>query len=84
MGISAARNFNLLYINLDIIWLCFFLTLLWVTKRRTALVVGLVAGLLYFIVDYGYFYLVLNTRVVTGANTFWLQISCKLLPGKVN
>jgi hypothetical protein len=84
MGISAARNFNLLYIGLDIIWLCLFLTLLWVTKRRTALIVGLAAGLLYFIVDYGYFYFALNTRVVTGANTFWLLLWMSFTYGITN
>jgi len=84
MGIAAARNFNLLYISLDIIWLCLFLTLLWVTNRRTALVVGLAAGLVYFIVDYGYFYLALNTRVVTGANTFWLLLWMSFTYGITN
>ena len=74
MGISAARNFNLLFISLDLIWLCLFLALLWVFKRRTALVVGLTAGLFYFIVDYGYFYAALNTRVVTGGDTFWVLL----------
>jgi hypothetical protein len=74
MEISAARSFNLLYIYLDLTWLLIFCGLLWFTRRRTALVVGLLAGVLYFLVDYGIFYLVLGTRVVTGASTFWLLL----------
>lgn len=74
MEISAARSFNLLYIYLDLIWLLLFCGLLWATRRRTALVVGLLAGVLYFLVDYGIFYQLLGTRIVTGASTFWLLL----------
>ena len=84
MEIAAARSFNLLYIILDLIWLCIFCGLLWTTKRRTALVVGLLAGLLYFIVDYGIFYSALHTRVVTGASTFWLLLWMSFTYGITN
>ncbi len=79
MEITAARTFNTLYIYLDIVWLLLFCSLLWVFNRRLALFVGLVAGVLYFLVDYGIFYLVLNTRVVTGMEPFnllfWMSFS---------
>jgi hypothetical protein len=84
MEISAVRTFNLLYIYLDLIWLCLFLVLLWVTKNRMALVVGLAAGVLYFLVDYGIFYSFLHTRVVTGANTFWLLLWMSFTYGITN
>ncbi len=66
MEIVAARTFNLLYVILDLIWLLFFCSLLWQQRKRTALWVGLVAGVIYFLVDYGIFYLALGTRSVTG------------------
>jgi len=41
-----------------------------VAKRYQAAIVGLLGGVLYFLVDYGIFYLALGTRVVTGADPF--------------
>ncbi len=53
--------------------------MLFASKRRRALVFGLLGGLLYFAVDYGIFYLALGSRVVQGARTgpflFWLSMS---------
>jgi hypothetical protein len=74
MQIVAARTLNTLYIFLDIAWLALFCSLLLVFKRRLALLVGLLAGLLYFLVDYGIFYRLLGTRSVQGANTFWFLL----------
>ena len=74
MDIMAARSFNTLYVYLDIVWLLFFCALLWWMKKRTALVVGLAAGVIYFLVDYGLFYLVLDTRIVTGMAPFQLLL----------
>jgi hypothetical protein len=74
MDIVAARTFNTLYICLDIAWLILFCSLLLVFKRRLALLVGLLAGVLYFLVDYGYFYRILGTRVVQGADPFWFLL----------
>jgi hypothetical protein len=54
------------------------------TKRQIALIVGLIAGIIYFAVDYGYFYIFLNTRVVTGANTFWLLLWMSFTYGITN
>lgn len=84
MEISAIRSFNSLYVFLDLIWLVLFCVLLWTTKRRTALLVGLFAGILYFLVDYGIFYLFLNTRVVTGASPFWLLLWMSFTYGITN
>jgi hypothetical protein len=74
MDYTVARTFNTLYIYLDIAWLVIYLGILFFTRRRLALLVGLAAGLLYFIVDYGGFYLVLGTRQVQGANPFWFLL----------
>ncbi len=84
MEIYAVRSFNSLYIYLDLAWLALFCSLLWITKRRTALVVGLFAGVVYFLVDYGIFYLVLKTRVVIGASTFWLLLWMSFTYGITN
>jgi hypothetical protein len=77
--VIAARTMNSLYIWLDIAFLCVLFAVLLYTKRYQALIAGLLAGVLYFIVDYGIFYLALGTRQVTGANTLvfllWLSMS---------
>jgi hypothetical protein len=74
MDLNVARTFNTLYIYLDLLWLAIFIVILWTLRRRLALVVGLLAGLLYFFVDYGIFYLALGTRTVTGTDPFWLLL----------
>ncbi len=79
MEIIPNRVFSSLYIILD----CIFLTVLLIhfirTKRYIPLIVGLLGGVLYFLVDFGGFYLILGTREVVGANTalflFWLSMS---------
>lgn len=77
--IVASRTLNELYIYLDIAFLIILGAFLWFTKRRVAFFFGIAGGLLYFAVDYGIFYLALNTRTVTGANTelflLWLSMS---------
>jgi len=84
MEISAARTFNMLYIYLDLVWLCVFCALLWVTKKRLALVVGLAAGVIYMLVDYGIWYSILGIRVVTGADPFWLLLWLSFTYGITN
>jgi len=74
MQIIAARALSTLYIYLDIAWLVLFCGLLFYFKRRLALVVGLLAGVLYFVVDYGIFYRLLGTRTVQGADPFWFLL----------
>ncbi len=74
MEVIAARSFNTLYIVLDIVWLAVFALILLRFRRYLALIVGLVAGVIYFIVDYGIFYRALGTRVVEGASPFWFLL----------
>lgn len=77
--VVPARSLNYLYIWLDIAFLVLFMALLvWRKKYLTALF-ALFGGILYFLVDYGIFYLALGTREVHGANTaaflLWLSMS---------
>ncbi len=74
MEVIAARSLNSLYIYLDLAWLLLFCGLLFHFKRRLALAVGLLAGVVYFLVDYGIFYRFLGTRVVEGADPFWFLL----------
>ena len=64
-GITPTRNFNLLYIILDSIFLVVLLGLLIYQKKYVTLIWSLIGGVLYYIVDYGYFYLISASRVVT-------------------
>jgi len=79
MDFTVSRTFSSLYIILDIAWLLVFIVTLLYFKKRVAVIVGLLAGILYFLVDYGIFYQLLVTREVTGADPFlfllWLSMS---------
>jgi hypothetical protein len=70
----VARSFNSLYVFLDIGWLIVLAILLLSHRRYLAVIVGLVGCVIYFAVDYGYFYHILGTRQVTGASTFWVLL----------
>lgn len=84
MDYTVARTFSSLYIILDIIWLLVFFGSLIYFKRHMAVIVGLMAGLVYFLVDYGIFYLLLGTRQVSGADTFWLLLWLSMSYGFTN
>jgi len=84
MDFAAARTFNSLYIILDIVWLLLLAGLLLYLKRRMAVIVGLLAGVLYFLVDYGIFYHLLGTRQVQGADPFWLLLWLSMSYGFTN
>ncbi len=79
MEIIPSRVFNVLYIYIDIVWLFIFLAILLYFKRYLAAIAGFIGAILYFIIDFGVFYLLLGTRVVEGANPatllLWLSIS---------
>ncbi len=79
MDYLVARELNTLYILLDIMFLLLLGLVLLKLKKKTAFFFGLAGGIIYFIVDYGIFYLLLGTRQVHGANplTFllWLSMS---------
>lgn len=82
--VIAARSLNGLYIVLDILFLLFLAIILVVTRRRVALFFGLAGGILYFLVDYGIFYLALGTRVVTGADPLWFLLWLSMSYGFTN
>jgi hypothetical protein len=79
MDYTVARTFSTLYIILDIIWLLILAGILLYLRKRLAVIVGLLAGVLYFVVDYGVFYWLLGTRQVVGADPLllllWLSMS---------
>ena len=84
MEVIPARVLNGLYIWLDIAFLCFLLILLLVRKKYLAALFGAFGGLLYFIVDYGGFYLLLHTRTVEGADPFWFLLWLSISYGFTN
>ena len=84
MDYTVARTFSSLYIGLDIAWLLIFAGLLLFFKKRQALIAGISAGVLYFLVDYGIFFQFLGTRHVEGANTFWFLLWLSMSYGFTN
>jgi len=79
MDVTAARTFPTLFVWMDCTWLVVLAVILLWRKKRLAVLVGLLGGALYFLVDYGVFFLALRTREVTGADPFllllWLSVS---------
>jgi hypothetical protein len=84
MDVVAARTLNYLYIYLDIIWLVVFTIVLLTNRRYTALIVGLIGGIIYFAVDFGIFYVLLGTRGVDGADPFWFLLWLSMSYGLTN
>ncbi len=78
--ITPTRNFSLTYIILDSIFIVAFCMLLFFKKRYATLVWALLGGLIYFIVDYGYFHWISQSRTITyngnqsEAITFWVLL----------
>lgn len=64
-NINPTRNFNLTYIVLDSIFLLVLLGLFVYQKKYITTFWSLFGGVLYFIVDFGYFYAISHSRVVT-------------------
>ena len=64
-NITPTRNFNLLYIILDSIFILLLIGLLAYQKKYLTLFWSLFGGVIYFLVDYGYFYWISGSRVVT-------------------
>jgi hypothetical protein len=79
MDYLVARELSTLHILLDILFLIFLFYLLIHKKMYIALMFGIAGAVIYFIVDYGIFYLLLQTRQVDGADPMyfllWLSIS---------
>lgn len=84
MDFTVARTFSSLYIILDIAWLLIFAGSLLIYKRRLAVIVGLLAGVLYFAVDYGLFFQLLGTRQIAGADPFWFLLWLSMSYGFTN
>ena len=83
--IIARRQFAPLYIWLDTAFLiAFTLILLWKKKYMTVLV-GLVMGVVYMLVDYGIFHLLLHTRSISeGHSLFWVLLWMSMSYGFTN
>jgi len=84
MDFSVSRTFSSLYIILDILWLLIYLAILLYFRRRLAVIVGLLAGLVYFVVDFGIFYKLLGTRQINGADPFWFLLWLSMSYGFTN
>jgi hypothetical protein len=84
MDFVVARTFNSLYIVLDIFWLLIYAGLLLYFRKQQAIIVGLAAGVLYFLVDYGVFYQLLKTRQVEGTDPFWFLLWLSMSYGFTN
>ncbi len=74
MDFTVARTFSSLYIILDIVWLLVLAGFLLYLKRRMAVLVGLLASVLFFLVDYGVWYQLLGTRQIEGGDPFWVLL----------
>jgi hypothetical protein len=81
---TVARTFTSLYILLDLVWLVVYAGILWHFRKLTAIAVGLVMGVVYFLVDYGIFYEALGTRQITGADPFWFLLWLSMSYGFTN
>ncbi len=86
LAITPTRTFNLLYILIDSLFIVFFLGILLWKKRKAAFWFSIFGGILYFIVDFGYFYIISRSRVVkidyvecnalyTGLVLLWMSLS---------
>jgi hypothetical protein len=81
---TVGRTFSSLYIILDIAWLLSYAGILLAFKKRTAVVVGVIMGVVYFLVDYGYFYHLAGTRHVEGADPLWFLLWLSMSYGFTN
>lgn len=86
MQITPTRNFNLLYIILDTLFIIVLLGLLVYKKRNLTVLFALFGGILYTLVDFGGFYLLSHSRIVfingiqqdvlnTFLVLFWMSMS---------
>ena len=81
----ARRQFSPLYILLDIVFLVAYLGLLLWKKKYMTVLVGLVMGAVYLLVDYGIFHLVCHSRSITeGYSLFWVLLWMSMSYGFTN
>ena len=73
MEIIAKRQFDPMYMWLDIAFLILFAALLVVKKKYATVAVGLFFGAVYMFVDYGIFHLATGSReIFNGYSLFWV------------
>lgn len=53
-------------------------------KKYMTVLVGVIMGIVYMLVDYGIFHLVCNTRSITGGNLFWVLLWMSMSYGFTN
>ena len=83
--IIARRQFDPLYIWLDIAFLVLFAALLLIKKKYATLIVGVIFGFVYFAVDYGIFHLVFHARTISeGYSLFWVLLWMSMSYGFTN
>lgn len=82
--IIPSRSMNHLYIYLDIAFLVFFMSLLIYKKRYCTAIFALCGGLLYFAVDFGIFYKLLETRKISGVDPGWFLLWLSMSYGITN
>lgn len=81
----ARRQFEPLYIWLDIAFLLLFAALLLWKKKYTTLLVGLIFGIVYLLVYYGIFHLLCGARSITpGYSLFWVLLWMSMSYGFTN
>lgn len=81
----ARRQFDPLYIWLDTAFLVVLAVLLLKKKNYMTLLVGLAAGVLYMLVDYGIFHLVCHSRTISGEySLFWVLLWMSMSYGFTN
>ena len=72
--IIARRAFSPVYIWFDIAFLAVFAGLLLWRRRYMTTLVGLLAGILYMIVDFGIFHLVCHSRTISDGHSLFLVL----------
>lgn len=83
--VIASRQFMPLYIWLDIAFLIILAALLLYRKKYTTVIVGLIMGLVYMLVDYGIFHLVCDARTISdGHSLFWVLLWMSISYGFTN
>lgn len=81
----ARRQFSLGYIWLDIAFLVVFAALLLWQKKYMTLIIGLVFGVVYMLVDYGIFHLLTHSRTISsGYSMFWVLLWMSMSYGFTN
>ena len=83
--VIARRQFDPLYIWLDTAFLVLFAALLLFRKKYMTVIVGLVFGVIYMIVDYGIFHLLCHSReIFNGYSLFWVLLWMSMSYGFTN